>query len=421
MAHAHLSEAAYFAETTPGTPPADASAWVSSGTRIRHLQESLDVTGIVPVDLEDMRSQVNILDHELRVEGLRNGSHPISVYLTGTGTTTGAGSQVSSIALDALLGNALGGVDRSNSTTLSGTHSTTSIEVAADTNFAVGGHVAIQDANGDGKFYVRRLIENTSGTTWTLDEALPFTPADSDVVAGCTTIYVDPDVLADSNSSGRQFSWWLAKGGGSAENWELTGCKLQLDSINVPRGELPTLDFTNHYSNFTAPNESPPDPSWSANPSGVAPVATGPEVTSFIADYGTTTQNGVCVNNLEISPGVPILRDEVQTSNTSGMMGTCKYYLGRGETTATFMLPFDTTYMADWAAGTYKVFRYANAPVSAGQGWAFGMPRAEVMLKPHRDVNGEESKQMVTLKAHRDTATIGSTDLARSPFYIVLF
>jgi hypothetical protein len=153
----------------------------------------------------------------------------------------------------------------------------------------------------------------------------------------------------------------------------------------------------------------------------VSPAAVGPMATSFIQDYGTTTQNGVCVNSLEINPGVPIMRDSVQTSNASGMQGTCKYYLGRGETTATFMLPFDTTYMADWAAGTYKVFRYGNAPSSPGQGFAFGMPRAEVMLKPHRDVSEEQSKQMVTLKAHRDTTTIGSTALARSPFYLVMF
>lgn len=87
----------------------------------------------------------------------------------------------------------------------------------------------------------------------------------------------------------------------------------------------------------------------------------------------------------------------------------------------TFSLDFGTEYFADWAAGTYKVVRYSNTPAAAGQGIAVSMPRAEVIRAPNRSVSGEISKQTVTVKGHRDTTSIGTTALARSPFYVVLY
>lgn len=420
MGNSYISEWATFPETTPGTPPANAAAWVSSGTRHNHIQENTTIEDFVATDIEVVQSEESVLDHQLRVEGLRNSSGPIGIYWTGTDVTTSAGSQVAQTSQSTLIENAMGGVHRTNSTVLSGSHSATSIEVVADTNFAVGAHIAWEHPT-TGLLYCRRLLENTAGTTWSLDEALPQTAADDDVIHGCITHYVSESVLNDSAQSGRQFSMWYKKADLAAHIYEVTGCKLQLDSISLPRDGLATLSFTRHSANFTAPHESPPDPSWTDPPSGAAPTGIGPLHEGHIVDYGSTTSNNECVNDLEISIGLPILRDATQTTVNSGMQGTCKYYLGRGETTATLMVNPDTAFMTDWDSGTYKNFRYSATPESAGQGIAFHMPRAEILRTPIYGVNGEVSKYQLTCKAHRDTTSIGATELARSPFYLVEF
>jgi hypothetical protein len=417
MSHAHLSELAFATETVPGVPPADGAAWLADGVRVRHLQESLDVASLVPSDLEDLRSQTHVLDHERRVEGLRNGEIGFQTYLTGTGATASAGNQAIQNSLGLLLANAMGGVHRSNSTTLDGSHTATTIEPDADTEWDVGGHIAWEDAAGN--LHVRRLVSETAGV-WTLDQALPATPQDNDVIHGCATYYPDSSVLGNSASAGRQLSAWIRKSGINLETWVLMAGKLQLGALNFPRGELTTVDFLMHYANMILPHESPPLPAWATEPDGEAPVPVV-DMVSFLQEYGTATASAPCINDLTIEPGLPILRDEVQTSNTAGMQGTCKYYLGRGETIASLNIDFDHTQFDRWADGDFVVFRYANRPITPGGGLAFGMPRAEVMLAPSRSVNNETPKQTLQLKAHRDLASIGATELARAPFVVVQF
>ena len=422
MGNSYISEWATAPETAPGTPPANAAAWVSSGTRHNHIQENTKIEDLVATDIEVTQSEESVLDHQLRVEGLRNSQGEVGIYWTGTGVTTAAGSQVVQTSQSTLIENAMGGVQRTNSTTcaVGGSHSSTQIDVVADTNFAVGAHIAWEHPT-TGRLYCRRLQSNPSGSVWTLDEALPQAASDGDVIHGCITHYVSESVLSDSAQSGRQFSMWYKKADLAAHIYELTGCKLQLDSISLPRDGLATLGFTRHSCNFTAPHESPPDPSWTSPPSGVAPTGIGPLHECQIVDYGSTSTNSECVNDLEVSIGLPILRDETQTTTNDGMQGTCKYYLGRGETTATLMVDPDTSFLTDWDSGTYKNFRYSATPESAGQGIAFHMPRAEILQAPIYGVNGEVSKYKLTCKAHRDTSSIGSTELARSPFYLVEF
>src|SRR5687767_4780152 len=186
-------------ETTPGTPPADATAWASE-SRFQIVSDSFDPGSIKPIMVEDLRSQTNALARERMVEGLRVGEFPYQVYATGTGSTTAAGNQVSETLLSRLLENGLGGLHRSNSTTCNALGSTTTIVVAAETNFAEGAHIGWTHPD-TGVVYIRRLLQNTSGTTWTLDEALPQASDDGDVIHGCITVYPDPDILANSNSS----------------------------------------------------------------------------------------------------------------------------------------------------------------------------------------------------------------------------
>src|SRR5687767_11811918 len=125
-------------ESTPGTPPADATAWASQ-SRFQIVSDSLDPGTIKPMMVEDLRSQTNAYARERMVEGLRVGEYSYQIYASGTGSTTAAGNQVSETVLARILECGLGGVNRSNSTVLSGGgHTTTSIQVTAETNFAEG-------------------------------------------------------------------------------------------------------------------------------------------------------------------------------------------------------------------------------------------------------------------------------------------
>ena len=422
MGNSYIKEWATAPETTPGLAPADAAAWIANGTRHNFTQEGTSIEDLVATDIEVTQSEESVLDHQLRVEGLKNSSGPIGKYWTGTGVTTSAGSQVTQTEQSTLIENSMGGVHRTNSTACrtGGTHSATQIDVDADTNFAIGAHIAWQHPT-TGRLHCRRLLTNPSGSIWTLDEALPQAAADNDVIHGCITHYVSESVLNDSAVSGRQFSMWYKMADLAAHIYVVTGCKLQLNSISLPRDGLAMLNFTRHSCNFTAPHQSPPDPAWTTAPAGFAPTGIGPLHECQIQDYGDTTSNNEGVNDLEVTIGLPILRDAIQTTVNDGMQGTNKFYLGRGETTAGLMVDPDTSYMTDWDNGTYKNFRYAGTPAAAGQGIAFHMPRAEILRTPIYGENGETSKYQLTCKAHRDTSSIGTTELARSPFYLVEF
>ena len=422
MATSFISELAFAEDTTPGTPPSSAANWVTEGFRVRHLSETLDVSSVVTTALEDARSQESILDYELMVQGLRNGELPFSVYTTGTGSVTADTVQVAQVSLGNMYENAMGGADHSNSTTaaVAGAHTTTAIEMDSDTNMSIGSHIAWEHPT-TGELYVRRLLANPSTTLWDLDEALPQAAADGDIVHGCSTYFVDPDVLATSDSADRTWSGWVRKSGSDLETYEFNGCKLQLGELAFPRNELPTTAFAMMYARVTYPHESPPIPSWTATPDGFAPVAIGPDMDVFFQDYGADAQAHPCLAELTVTPGLPILRDETVTEAQDNMEGTCMYYLGRGETTAQLTIPFETGVFDDVDNGQFKAFRYSKRASSGGQGFAFSMPRAEVIPTPNRTAVSEESKVQFTLKAHRDTAAIGTTNLARSPFYIIQF
>lgn len=422
MATAKLSELAFASETTPGTPPANAAAWVTDGTRFRHIPDSLELADVKPAALKDDRSHTHIFDKELNVEGLRNGSFSFQVYLTGSGATTADGNQISTTTLMALLENAMGGLHRSNTTDCAamGAHSATEIDVTDDTSFAVGGHILWEHPT-TGEMYLRQLVENSGGNVWVLDEALPQAANDGDIIHGVATNYPDASVLDDSNASGRQLSMWARKSGSNSEIWEFQGCKLQLSEISLSRGELPTITFECHYASFTAPHESPPQPAWVDDPDGEAPVAVGPDVDVFLQDYGTTTANNACLSEATFSIGLPILRDEVTNEPQENMEGTCKYYVGDGDTTATLRVrPFSTDFFSDWDTGTFKVFRMSKRAAAEGQVFGITFPRAEIAEMPTRGTSGEKSTVDFMLRAHRNTSDIGTTELARAQFCICI-
>lgn len=411
-----LVRLAIFDETTPGTPPANAAAWQSQSS-VQVITDSVDVSGIGPAVVEDMRSQINAQGKELNREGLRVGEWPYKVYATGTGVTTAAGAQVAETVLARILENALGGVHRSNSTACTA-GSTTSITVTADTNFAEGGHIAWEHPT-TGELYIRQLVEESSANVWELDEALPQAAANTDVIHGCTTIYIDPDVLANSNSSGRQLSYLIQFGSpaiSEAETWVTIGCVNTLAGLSWGRNAFPEFDISVSYANCVLPHESPPTGmSWSADPLGVAPAVVGPSGRVFFQDVGTTDAASFCLASMELAPGVPRVRVETVTEDAANMDGTCHYSVGKINPTVALVLEnFGTAEMDDWAAGQMKTFR-----VQAGTqpGFCFGvtMPNAEIATVPKRATSEGNSARRVELRAHQgddNAATLFTTDTA---------
>lgn len=399
------SQLAYFYEiTTQGLGPANGAAWVTAcgalttGARIRHIAEGLDVSGIEMAAVPDERSQTTVFGKEYDVKGLRNVTFPMTLYVTGSGATTAATTQIAQTALGGLLGHCLGGAHRSNSTLLTGGgHTTTVVNVTANTNIAAGCLVMVEDAT-DGTIAVRRVLSIAS-LAITLDEALPFTPVDGDTMRGMITAYIDESVLADSSVGPTTLSWLIQKGLATTENFELNGCKTELKSLSLPRGGLPVLAFETMAASFDPPGTAP-SPTWAATTiHGNAPVSIGPDSIWTYQTQGTTTINAIHVNEANIEFGVPVIKVETTTEVDADMEGVQSYTTGPADTVATLnVVPFASTPWTQFASDTYKRLRFYKR-AGNGQIFAVCIPKCQIR-PPKRGTAGAVSSNALTLVAH---------------------
>lgn len=421
----HKSRVAYFAETTPGTGPAD---WQASGTKI-HLSAPPDVSGIEQTLLADERTVPRMNERAgPPVKGLRQTSMQVRTYWTGHGQTV-VGAQVAATALGTLLEHCLGAVHRSSATTLAaGGHTTTVINVAATTNISVGCLIGVRDdSDTDGKVAIRRVTA-IAALAVTLDEALPFTPVDGDDVVAGITAYIDPDVLEDSSgASGRTLSWvcdYLASNGAAAVV-ELLGTKAALSIDGFARNERPSIVLDVTAARFrNVGQDGLAAPSWSGSPATLGPVVLGPRTKLWLQDYGATTQTtGLHLSSASWTVGVSVAPVEVITEQTAGMPGIGLFSTApaRPECEVT-IVPWDDDYDVDLAASTptYKAIRVALESTE-GKSIAIMFPRAQIMATPKIAQVGEVLGATVKLEAHEDADAIGTTDLAKSPILIGLF
>lgn len=402
------SFAAYYVESTQGTGPANGGAWVTAaasiatGARLRHVADSLDVSGLQQATVEDERSQTTVFGKSGKVKGLRNVSFPMGVYLTGSGATTAAASQIAATALSTFLEHMLGGSHRSNSTLLAGgSHTTTVINVTATTNLTPGCLVMVEDAT-DGTIAVRRILSIASLAV-TLDEALPFTPVDGDTVRGMVTCYIDESVLVDSSgAAGRTWSWLLQKGLSGAEAFEVNGCKTELKTIQLSRGALPMLQTETMGASFDPPGTAP-TPTWSTTTiHGNAPVSVGPDSIWTYQTYGTTTLNAIHVNESTIEVGVPVVAVDTNTEVDDGMEGRQGYTTQPADTTiALNVVPMAATPWTDFAADTYKRLRFYKRALN-GQIVCVHFSRCHIAEAPKRGTAGAVSSVGLGLVAHPD-------------------
>lgn len=419
------SQAAFFLELTQGTGPVDGPAWVTAvgslttGARIRHLGETLDVSGIEQAIVEDERSQTAVKGLAYKVKGLRNVTFPMAAYLAGSGITTAAAAQMAATAQAVLLGHCMGGYHRCNTTLLAGGgHTTTTINVTANTNIVHGCLVKVYDASS-GVIAVRRVLDvNTLAVV--LDEALPFTPVDGDSILGTTTVYYDESVLMDSSVGPTTLSWLIQKGSqNDLKPWEVNGCKTELKSISLSRGALPVMSFETMGASFDAPSTAP-NPTWAgATIHGSAPVSIGADSVWTYQTYGTTTLNPIHVSESTVELGIPVIRVETTTEVEDGMEGTQCYTTGPADTMLSLnVTPMASTPWTEFAADTYKRVRFYKV-ATEGQIVAVHFSRCE-MLAPKQGAASSVLTHQVGLRAHLDldNSEAANADMWTSPVLI---
>lgn len=413
--------AAYWEEdTTQGTGPANAAAWVSDGVRVRHIAESLDVTPLQRAMLEDERNFDNVLDYDPQIEGIKGGGDievPINAYLHGSGDTTGTNeAQIAATAQSNLWAHCLGGQDRPDHQTSTTGASTTAITLADASSFSVGSWVGIADSNS--RIHTRRIHDITTDTL-TLHRPLPFTPGDGARVYAAICIYIDEDTLEDSSAGPHTMSWLLQRGRGSAiKSWELRGCKTYISGFELARNAAPKVNHMIRVGNFSTP-EAAPVPSWTGDPTGAAGRALGIKTKMFIQDFGTNdTENSVHLAELSVTPGVIPSPIPTVTEATDGMPGLAGYSIERNPCDITALItPHDDDWYTDFNARTQKHVQLEQlAPL--GSAYSIYFPRVDITNDPQEGAAGNVMSTNLTMRALSDT--LADTDLVRSRMCIVL-
>lgn len=415
---------AFYAETTTGTGPAD---WGDDSTRIDVT--AVDFTGLLTdlqVDprMEDAWQKVG---QRQLVKGLRNtGNASVSVLFTGNGDAAPADAASPAVgALATLIAHGLGGIHTAPSKTITG-GSTTTIEVAAITGWEEGQLVGVQDvtsptSENTGRVFIRRIL-SFAATTVTLDEALPFTPANGDLAVGGHTLYLDPAVLVDSTgASGRTLSWYHS-GSLADDVIAAYGCAANIALENFGRNALPTMSLDIMVGNWaTSTAVAKDDPATSDGESG---SIIGRHTSLWIQDYGTSTSTKFATGSIDIQTGITRSRIETVTAAGANLEGMAGYSVAAGE--ETLITCATAGYTDDWEAdviaGTYKVARYA-CESSPGSSWAVHLSRAQVRNTPTRaEVSDVSGNNLVLLGCQDSTnASADTAALWESKLVIGLF
>lgn len=375
----HSSRFAFYPETTQGAPPAD---WGVSGLLIDHYDA--DVTEVKQELVDDVRMDIRPYDHATftKLKGLRNCTAKTSHPLHGSGAETAGASQITETTLMKLLKHCYGGIHRSNSTTLTG-GSATEPELAAVTNIIPGCLIGFEDttspsAANSGMVFVRRVLEIDTLTV-TLDEALPFTPANGDKVHAMATIYAHSDRI-DMSDPVQTLALFLQKHPSDIDKlWQLH-CAAGSLSVKIERGQEPRYEIAWQAANFKhGADGSLSAPSWAGSSYGYAPLVVGRNTKVSIAEYDTTTANDSHVHQAEVMPGFPAIRVPGIVEVDDLVEGTKTYganVLEKPSMTLTTVPHTDDWEVALQADTEYRVRITQHA--AAGKVWCFYMPRAQL-------------------------------------------
>lgn len=381
------SRVAFFPEVTHGLATTD---WANDGKLMDHTVATVEVVDGVSQTL--VKNQV--LDirpfntgTETYLKGIRNCSAKWGGYLHGSGVVTASGSQIALTDFMTLLAHCLGGIHRSNSTTCTG-GSATAPELTAVTNIIPGCYIGFEDitspiAKNTGVVHVRRVV-SIAALVVTLDEALPFTPANTDKVHGMATIYPS-EARFDMSDPVQTFSLFMQGHlTDTSKLWELTGCAGSL-GLSFPRNDGPQWEINWLAADWKQGNAEGglTAPSWAGTPYGFAPLVVGRKTALSLGTYGTTTLSPKHLHSFELEVGYQATRDESITEYDDRVGGMARYTIDLGsEPNCTIVTSSHSDQWEEDLQDDLEVrIRYAMV-AEAGKVWAVAMPRAQHMANP---------------------------------------
>ena len=420
-ASANTSRLALFEETTSGTAPAD---WVASGV-LGFTFGVPDISGLQQSLIEDERSRTRTLKVFDKIKGVRS-TATFSYVLAASGHAQGTiadGSQPTETFLAKVLKNALGGLAVAESTTLAagGTHTTTSVELDDSTDYDAGSMIVLEDVDVPGTTHLRRILSK-AGDIVTLDQELPFTPVDGDLVQGHLHAYVDEGVLCDSSTGNDTLSHAILMGGANPKAWQTVGTKTNLGEITIGSNEQIQMAFESMVGSFTEPNNFSAPAFTQSEDGGPANIG-GVKMELYIQDVGTTTGACVDASELSITPGVTSARTEVVTECAAGMEGIQGYHLEQADTLINLTrVPYDTTVHDELESNDRKIVRYSSQ-TAAGSGWGVHFSTVEINATPTKGEAGNRLAQVVEMRAHEDedNSAAPDADQWKSKISIVLW
>lgn len=379
----------FFQETTKGTPPANAAAWVSSGSSIYTINQTPDLTPLRQSILDDLRTRQTLKGHFPKIAGIKGGVEvSFETYLTGSGDSSRADADTTAAhAFLDLMEHAFGSIDRPTSHLASGTHSTTTVELDSVAGVSEGSWLGFPHPTS-GLIYKRQVTDIT-GTVCTLHQDLPFTPSDSDLIRGLASVAVNESVLGDAAAGPYTFSWLFEVGTSptAREAWEARGCVSFPTGITLERNQAPVLAWNTLVGGFIGPDDTTP-PTWTAAPAGEAGRVIGVNTHVFLTNVGSTTGVEFDVAACSINPAITRTAVDVQTSSTANMPGRYSYSLdeSQGSVELTLVPHADSLWDA-FQAETLKQFYYERLGTD-GEGWGIYCPRVQIAPDPaYADVN----------------------------------
>lgn len=416
--HELPSELAYQVETTFGTDPA---SWAANGLPLYHDPASVDLSAVAREMVEDPRNVDDIFAVHDKLHGLPTGALAASFPLHGTGAVTSAGDQVTQTELGKLLEHMMGGEDRTYSTLAgAGNLTTTTFDPVVSTGLDSGSFLAIEDTDDAGRLHVVRA-KAWDGTTFTSDVALPFTPAEDDVIHGCEVAYIDSAVLVDSGGGNYTRAWLVQKGlASSKECYLFRGCKAEFASLTFDRGAPGMIGANIHYADVDGPDDQS-EVTLATAVAGAAPIVIGGDATCWIEDLDTSTRTVVKAASLTITPGIPVHPQETVTTPDANTPGLSGWTVGPADTLITLdIIPHGTTWWDEFQADTRKVLRYQTVG-SAGNVVAVHISNAQIVETPKRGTASQLSTTQLVLRAHMDAANADASNSAlwRSKIIIV--
>ena len=416
----HGTTFAVFYETTPGQPPGyvalttpqgTAAGWASAegSTADRHRVHEADPSWLRRSNIEDPAVTPRVFAKNVPIAGLRTADGGSAVItLHGSEASTADSSQVSETSLMRILKHCLGGLKRGYTTDVAAAPtSTVDYSITSATGLEAGMFVGLEDADATGLVWPQRVL-TISGTAITTDRVAPFTIAVNDVVHAAATAYIDTDALTNVDDADYQtVSILIQKNEGTP--WLGVGGKMQLDSIEFPRNEVPRLSLSLYSSAAYAPgSDSISAPTWTGTVQGDSGNAVGARTYLYIQTFGSTTANCYDAESVAVEVGVPVVPIDTRTQ-CDELEGRAGYTTEAADTILSATVLLDTSWASGFDATTAYTVTYCRVG-PAGDTWVVQLPKAYLKEAPtYADASGTQwhSLQFV---AHEDAITTGSTD-----------